>query len=68
MNFSNQIHPGSTIAEEIYSWMAENYRGYLDHTGHVDAESLAEQAAFELGVSRELAEDVAAIFAAEYNN
>lgn len=68
MNFSNLIHPAvDTTAEEIYSWMAQNYQSYLNHNGHVDAEAIAEQAAFELGVSRELAEDVAEIFASEYN-
>lgn len=67
--FSNQLHPitHQIDTSKIRLWLHNNYQRHLSESGSVDAEAIAEQAAFELGVDRELAEDVAEIFASEYN-
>lgn len=68
MNFSNQIHPAQNDpTDAINLWLCRNYHDHLTPTGHIDTESLAEAAAVELGIDRQLADDLAALFAAEFD-
>lgn len=62
MNFSNQIHPAitETARSRVYGWMIRNYQRHLAADGSVDVESLAEQAAYEFGISKEDAAELAA--------
>ena len=49
----------------VRGWMLQNYRYHLLPAGFVDVESLAEQAAYELEIDRQTADDLAALVAAE---
>lgn len=64
---SRELSP-SHQAAVVRGWMLRNYSNHLLPNGFVDAEALAEQAAFEWCVDRQLADDPAAIVAQEVDN
>jgi len=66
MNFSNLIHAQQNdYAADISAYMRRNSRPHLTSTG-LDFESLAEQAAYELDCSREMADMLAVELAEEF--
>lgn len=57
---TEEAHDNTTHLRHVVSrWMRRSWRKYTDDDGVIDVESLAEQAVWEFGVSREVADEMA---------
>lgn len=64
----NVIREITHLAAHVRGWMLRNYWKHLTEDGRVDVEAMAEQAAYEFGIDRPTADDLAALVAAEVDN
>jgi len=65
---AKQIAELTALVSHTRGWMLRNYWRHLTTDGHIDTESMAEQAAYEFGLDRPTADDLAAQVAAEVDN